>query len=83
MSQKQEGKLRKEIGVFGGVSLVAGMTIAIEPMVNMGTYEVKCLSDGWTVKTADGSLSAHYENTVLITKDEPIILTADKDGRHA
>lgn len=66
-----------------GPRLVAGMTIAIEPMVNVGTWQVRQLSDGWTVKTADGSLSAHYENTVLITKEEPIILTADKDGRHA
>ena len=65
-----------------GPRLVAGMTIAIEPMVNVGTFEVKCLSDGWTVKTLDGSLSSHYENTVLITKDEPVILTADKDGKH-
>ena len=65
-----------------GPRLVAGMVIAIEPMVNVGTYEVKCLSDGWTVKTVDGSLSSHYENTVLITKDEPVILTADKDGKH-
>ena len=65
-----------------GPRLVAGMTIAIEPMVNVGTFEVKCLSDGWTVKTVDGSLSSHYENTVLITKDEPVILTADKDGKH-
>ena len=62
--------------------LKPGMTIAIEPMVNVGTFEVKCLSDGWTVKTVDGSLSSHYENTVLITKDEPVILTADKDGKH-
>ena len=65
-----------------GPRLIAGMVIAIEPMVNVGTYEVKCLSDGWTVKTVDGSLSSHYENTVLITKDEPVILTADKDGKH-
>ena len=66
-----------------GPRLVAGMTIAIEPMVNAGTWEVKTMSDGWTVKTKDGSLSSHYENTILITKDEPIILTADQDGRHA
>lgn len=66
-----------------GPRLVAGMTIAIEPMVNMGTWEVRQMPDGWTVKTADGSLSAHYENTVLITKEEPIILTADQSGRHA
>ena len=55
--------------------LVAGMTIAIEPMINQGTYEVKVMPDGWTVKTLDGKLSAHYENTVLITNGEPEILT--------
>jgi methionyl aminopeptidase len=55
--------------------LVAGMTIAIEPMVNQGTYKVKVMPDGWTVKTLDGKLSAHYENTVLITNGEPEILT--------
>ncbi len=51
------------------------MTIAIEPMVNMGTYEVRVLKDGWTTVTADGKLAAHYENTVLITGGEPEILT--------
>ena len=66
-----------------GPRLVAGMTIAIEPMVNVGTFMVRQMPDGWTVKTADGSLSSHYENTILITKDEPVILTAGKDGRHA
>ena len=52
-----------------GVRLAAGMTLAIEPMVNEGGYEVSVLDDDWTVVTDDGSLSAHYENTVLITKD--------------
>ena len=66
-----------------GPRLVAGMTLAIEPMVNAGAFGIKRLPDGWTVLTVDGSLSAHYENTVLITQGEPIILTADKDGRHA
>ena len=51
------------------------MTIAVEPMVNMGTYEVRVLKDGWTTVTADGKLSTHYENTVLITDGEPEILT--------
>ena len=51
------------------------MTLAVEPMVNAGTHEVRILQDGWTVKTADGKLSAHYENTVLITDGEPEILT--------
>jgi methionyl aminopeptidase len=58
-----------------GVRLVAGMTLAIEPMVNMGNYGVYTTSDGWTIKTIDNSLSAHYENTILITDGEPEILT--------
>jgi methionyl aminopeptidase len=58
-----------------GPKLKAGMTLAIEPMINMGTSEVKLLEDGWTVRTADGMPSAHFEHTVLITKDEPDILT--------
>jgi len=58
-----------------GPRLVPGMTIAVEPMVNAGVYDVRVLRDGWTVVTADGKLSAHYENTVLITDGEPEILT--------
>jgi methionyl aminopeptidase len=58
-----------------GIKLQAGMTLAIEPMINIGTYEVAWLDDDWTVVTDDGSLSAHYENTVLITKGEPEILS--------
>lgn len=58
-----------------GIKLRAGMTLAIEPMINMGTYDVKFYDDGWTCKTKDGSLSAHYENTVLITTGEPELLT--------
>lgn len=58
-----------------GPRLLAGMTIAVEPMVNAGGYAVKVLPDGWTVETLDGSLSAHYENTILITNSEPEILT--------
>ena len=53
----------------------AGMTLAIEPMINLGGWEVDWLSDDWTVVTRDHSLSAHYENTVLITEDEPRLLT--------
>lgn len=68
-----------EVPNFGkpgrGPRLVKGMTIAIEPMINEGSFEVKILSDGWTVETIDGKLSAHYENTILITDDEPEILT--------
>ena len=59
-----------------GPRLLRGMTLAIEPMVNAGEAGVMQLSDGWTVKTLDGKLSAHYENTVLITDGEPEILTA-------
>jgi len=58
-----------------GPKLKAGMTLAIEPMINVGTAEVRLLEDGWTVRTADGSRSAHFEHTVLITKDGPEILT--------
>ena len=58
-----------------GVRLVSGMTLAIEPMVNLGSYSVYTESNDWTVKTVDGSLSAHYENTILITDGEPEILT--------
>lgn len=61
-----------------GVKLRSGMTLAIEPMINIGTHAVKWLDDEWTVVTADGSLSAHYENTVLITENEPILLTLSK-----
>ncbi len=58
-----------------GMRLKAGMTLAIEPMINIGTWQVDWLDDDWTVVTRDGSLSAHYENTVLITEDEPKLLT--------
>ena len=58
-----------------GPRLLPGMTLAVEPMVNAGGWEIKVLKDGWTVKTADGSLAAHYENTILITDGEPELLT--------
>ena len=68
-----------EVPNFGtpgrGPRLIRGMTLAIEPMVNAGSCEVRVLHDRWTTVTADGSLSAHYENTVLITDGEPEILT--------
>ena len=68
-----------EVPNFGapgrGPRLLPGMTLAIEPMVNAGTYDVRVLKDGWTTVTADGKLSAQYENTVLITDGEPEILT--------
>jgi methionyl aminopeptidase len=63
----------------GSPRLMRGMTLAVEPMVNAGGWEVKVLPDGWTVLTADGSLSAHYENSILITDGEPEILTMADD----
>ena len=62
-----------------GPRLVKGMTLAIEPMVNAGTYDIRVLDNDWTVVTADGKLSAHYENTILITDGEPEILTMAED----
>jgi methionyl aminopeptidase len=58
-----------------GVKLRAGMVIAIEPMLNVGGHGIKTLADGWTVVTADGKLSAHFEHTIVITEGEPEILT--------
>ena len=58
-----------------GVRLLPGMTIAIEPMINQGKASVKNMSDGWTVKTSDGKLSAHFEHTIAITSDGPLIMT--------
>lgn len=63
-------------GIKGkGPKLEPGMTLAIEPMVNMGKSDIEQLDDGWTIVTKDGSLSAHYENTILITEKNPEILT--------
>ncbi len=58
-----------------GTRLLPGMTLAIEPMVNAGSHEVKILGDGWTTVTKDGSLSAHFEHTIAITPDGPVIMT--------
>lgn len=58
-----------------GIRLIPGMTLAVEPMINQGRADVEWLNDDWTVVTQDGSLSAHYENTILITEGEPEILT--------
>lgn len=58
-----------------GIRLRPGMTLAVEPMISAGTWEVEWLDDDWTVVTADGSLAAHYENTILITDGEPEIFT--------
>ena len=63
-----------------GVRLCNGMTLAIEPMVNIGCSDVKEMNDGWTVKTADGSLSAHYENTIAITAEGILVLTEVERG---
>ncbi|MBR4050334.1 MAG: type I methionyl aminopeptidase [Clostridia bacterium] len=76
-------KLHEDPGVpnYGtpgrGVRLLPGMTLAIEPMINAGGYEVRQLSDGWTIKTKDAGLSAHFEHTVAITNDGPKILTVE------
>lgn len=68
-------------GVAGrGLRICQGLVVAIEPMVNIGTYEVLELPDGWTVKTKDGSLSAHYENTVAMTADGVVNLTEVEKG---
>jgi methionyl aminopeptidase len=60
-----------------GARLRRGMTLAIEPMINLGTGDVEKMNDGWTVLTADRKRSAHYENTVLITDGDPVILTTE------
>lgn len=68
-----------EVPNFGtagrGIRLLPGMTIAIEPMINQGTHRINQMSDGWTIKTADGKLSAHFEHTIAITDNGPVILT--------
>ena len=64
-----------------GPKLVPGMVIAVEPMIAVGDYDVEVLSNNWTAVTVDGSYASHYENTVVITEDEPILLTCiDRDG---
>lgn len=63
-----------------GIKLKPGMTLAIEPMITMGTDDVEWLEDDWTVVTADGSLAAHYENTILITEGDPEILSLEEDA---
>ena len=65
-----------------GPRLLPGMTLAVEPMVCAGDWQVKVLSDKWTTVTLDGSLAAHYENTILITDGEPEILTVTEDGAY-
>lgn len=63
-----------------GIKLEAGMVIAIEPMITMGTYRCHTLTNGWTVVTDDGLPAAHFENTIAVTEDGPVILTADDEG---
>lgn len=65
-----------------GVLLRPGMTLAIEPMLNLGTWEVDMLDDDWTFVTADGSVAAHYENTIVITDGEPEILTLTEEEKN-
>jgi methionyl aminopeptidase len=78
-SQMHEDPQIRNYGEAGkGPKLISGMTIAIEPMINEGTYETKVLADNWTAVTADGKLSAHYENTVIITGEEPEVITLDE-----
>ena len=75
-----------EVPNFGpaghGARLQPGMAIAVEPMVCAGGWQVKVLKDGWTTVTSDGSLSAHYENTILITENGPEITTVTEDGAY-
>jgi methionyl aminopeptidase len=63
-----------------GPRLKPGWVLAIEPMVNAGTHEVRILGDGWTVVTRDGKPSSHFEHTIAVTQDGPRVLTADDDG---
>lgn len=71
----EEPQIPNYAGRERGPRIVENMTICIEPMVNVGTWRVNVLDDKWTVVTADGSLSAHYENSIVITADGPVILT--------
>jgi methionyl aminopeptidase len=71
----EEPQIPNYVGRERGPRLAEGMTLAIEPMVNAGTWKVKVLSDKWTVVTMDGSLSAHHENTIAVTGMGPVILT--------
>lgn len=74
--EMHEGPQVPNIGIAGtGLLLKPGMTIALEPMVLVGTYETRVLPDQWTVVSADGSLTAHFEHTIAVTEGEPLILT--------
>lgn len=75
-TQLHEAPEVPNFGTHGrGIRLMPGMTLAIEPMINAGHYDVKVMPDGWTVLTKDGSLSAHFEHTIVITPDGPQIMT--------
>ncbi|MFU8771998.1 MAG: type I methionyl aminopeptidase, partial [Anaerolineales bacterium] len=75
--QMHEGPLVPNFGVKNrGLQLRPGITIALEPMVLVGTHRTRVLSDQWTVVSADGSLTAHFEHSVAVTDSDPIILTA-------
>ena len=63
-----------------GPRLKEGWVLAVEPMVNAGSHEIKVLPDGWTVKTIDGRASSHFEHTIAVTEDGPLVLTAHEDG---
>lgn len=71
----------KPMGRGKGVRLQPGMTLAVEPMINQGTFKIEILEDEWTTVTKDGRKSAHYENTIVITEGDPEILTLYRDGR--
>ena len=71
----------KRMGSGKGILLRPGMTLAVEPMINQGTWRIRILDDEWTAVTQDGKKSAHYENTLVITEGEPEILTRMRDGR--
>ena len=80
----KDGRFKMELGLCKGkklhdkrddIRLVAGMVIAIEPMINMGTADIKTMPDGWTVKTKDGKWAAHFEHTIAVTPDGAVILT--------
>ncbi len=74
-SLHEEPEVPNYRGAIRGVRLIPGMTLAIEPMINQGTERINIMPDGWTVKTSDGKLSAHFEHTVAITADGPVIMT--------
>jgi methionyl aminopeptidase len=80
-AEMHEGPQIPNFGSAGqGLLLEPGMTLALEPMVSAGTWRTRVLADQWTVVTADGKLSAHYENTIAVTDDEPEILTQLEPG---